>query len=118
MSLSPANPAEPSRLWGESGISFDHRMGRGSDLLFKALHPSQNRSTLQRLPRMVPPDGSKNRESPEDCGADEVRKGAGFLPGDVSRRVFGPDAERAQSLETGRPEITKVRSLISLSQPG
>ncbi len=61
---------------------------------------------------MVPPDGSENRESPEDCGADEVRKGAGFLPGDVSRRVFGPDAERAQSLETRRAEITKAQRQI------
>ena len=58
---------------------------------------------------MVTPDGSKDRESPENCGTDEFRKGTGFLPGNVARRVFGPNPERAESLESGRPQTAKAQ---------
>lgn len=56
---------------------------------------------------MVIPDGSENREPPENCGADEFRKGAGILPGDVARTIFGTNSEGAESLQAGRPEIAK-----------
>lgn len=63
---------------------------------------------------MVIPDGSEDRKSPENCGADEFRKGAGILPGDVARSVFGPNPERIKSLETRRSEIAKdQRKMIS-----
>ena len=55
------------------------------------------------------PDGSKDRESPENRGADEFRKSSGIPPGDVARRVFGSNSERTESLETGRTEIAKAQ---------
>jgi hypothetical protein len=60
----------------------------------------------------VTPDGSKDRDSPENCGANEFRKGSGILPGDVARRIFGPNSERSESIEAGRPEIAKDQRKI------
>jgi hypothetical protein len=60
----------------------------------------------------VTPDGSKDRESPENCRTDEFRAGSGISPGDVARRVFGPNPERAESLEAGRTEIAKTQRQI------
>ena len=57
-------------------------------------------------------DGSQNGESPENCGADEFRQGSGILPGDVARRVFGPNSERITGLEGGRPEIAKAQRKV------
>ena len=65
---------------------------------------------------MIPTDGSENRESPEDRGADEFRKGTGLLPGDVARGVLGSNPEGTESFETGRPQIAKVqRQIIATS---
>lgn len=58
------------------------------------------------------PDASKDRESPENRGADEFRQGTGLLPGDVACRIFGPDSERAKSVEGGRIEIAKIQRQI------
>ncbi len=69
--------------------------------------PHHHRPTLRN-------DGSENRESPEARGANELREGEGILPGDVARRVFGPDPEGTARLEGRRSEIAKTqRELIS-----
>jgi hypothetical protein len=73
---------------------------------------TQNRSTHLHPPTTVTPDASKDRESPENRGADDLRQGTGILPGDVARRIFGPDSERAESVEAGRVEIAKIQRQI------
>ena len=61
-------------------------------------------------------DGSEDRESPEDCGADEFRKSSGIPPGDVASGVFGANTEGTESLETGRAETAKTqRQVIAAS---
>lgn len=72
----------------------------------------ENGSTHPHHALILKRDGSQDRESPENCGADEFREGSGFLPGDVSRRVFSPNPERVESLEAGRPEIAKAQRKV------
>lgn len=63
---------------------------------------------------ILKPDGSENRNSQESRGEDEFRENPGILPGDVARRVFGPDTERPEGLAGPRPEIIKAqRRLIA-----
>jgi hypothetical protein len=57
----------------------------------------ENGSTRPHHGLILKRDGSQDRESPEDCGEDEFREGAGILPGDVARRIFGPNPERVGS---------------------
>jgi hypothetical protein len=76
----------------------------------------ENRSTHLHHRVTLKPDGSEDRKSPEDRGADEFREGSGILPGDVTRRVFGSNPERAASIEIGRAEIAKAqRQIIAAS---
>lgn len=75
----------------------------------------ENGSTRSHHTLILNGDGSKDRESPENCGTDEFCKDAGVLPGDVARRVFGPNPERAENLEAGRIEIAKTQRQIAVS---
>ncbi len=72
----------------------------------------ENGSTRLHHALTLKRDGSQNGESPENCGADEFRQGSGILPGDVSRRVFGPNPERVEGFEAGRPEIAKAQRKV------
>lgn len=74
----------------------------------------ENGSTPQHHRLTLNHDGSQNRESPEDRGEDEFREGSGILPGDVARRVFGPNPEGTAGLKGSRAEIAKAqRELIT-----
>lgn len=57
-------------------------------------------------------DGSEDRKSPEDGGKDERGEIAGFLPGDVSRRIFGADTSGIASFQGERTKITKAQKQI------
>ena len=60
------------------------------------------------------PDEPKNGKTPEVGGEDELGESLSFLPGDVSRRVFGPDPEGVACHQGPRSEIAKAqRSAIS-----
>mgnify|MGYP000011019460 CR=1 FL=1 len=60
------------------------------------------------------PDDPQNRETPKVGGKDEVSQSLGFLPGDVSHRIFGSDPQRTASCQSSRPEASKAqRSAIS-----
>ncbi len=60
------------------------------------------------------PDEPQNRETPEVSGEDELGESLGFLPGDVSRRVFGSDPQGIACDQSSRPETAKAqRSAIS-----
>ena len=69
----------------------------------------ENGSTRPHHALTLKRDGSQNRESPENCGADEFREGSGIPPGDVACRVFGANPEGIEGSEVGRPEIAKAQ---------
>jgi len=72
----------------------------------------ENGSIAAHPPATLNSDGSQNGESPENCGADEYREGSGILPGDVARRVFGPNSESGEGSEAGRPQIAKAQRQV------
>ncbi len=55
------------------------------------------------------PDESQNRETPEASGEDELGESQGFLPGDVSRRVFGSNPQGIACCQGSRPETAKAQ---------
>ena len=60
------------------------------------------------------PDERQNRETPEVSGEDELGASLGFLPGNVSRRVFGSDPQGIACYPGSRGETAKAqRSAIS-----
>jgi hypothetical protein len=66
--------------------------------------------------RTLNSDGSENRKSPKDRGEDERSESAGFLPGDVTCRIFGSDSSGVANLQESRSQVTKgQRQLIAAS---
>jgi hypothetical protein len=78
----------------------------------------ENGSTQVQYRVTLTPDGSQNRESPKNRREDEFRQGSGIFPGDVARRVFGPDSTRVEGLEGKRPEIAKIQRQLIVAADG
>jgi hypothetical protein len=61
-------------------------------------------------------DGSKNRTTSENIGTHGSCESKGFLPSDVSRRIFGTDTERVESCQKNCAEsIQSQRQTIAQS---
>lgn len=73
-------------------------------------------STPSHPASIVNGDGSQDRDPPATGGADEIRTGEGISPGDVARRIFGPDSQGTQGIAAGRAEIARIqRQMIAAS---
>ena len=70
-------------------------------------------STHDPPPISLNPDGSENREAPSAGGSDAHEPGEGLGPGDVARRVFGPDAQGTACLQGER--LRKEREALILA---
>ncbi len=78
----------------------------------------ENGSTGLHPPSILNPDGSQNRIPPETRGADEFRESEGIRPGDVARRVFGPDACGPAHGEEDRNSIAKAQRQAVVASGG
>ena len=75
------------------------------------IHPN----LVQEIPALKS-DASQNRTTSEDLGENGSGEGASFSPGDVSRRIFGPDAQGVESCQKIDAEsIQRQRQTIGLS---
>lgn len=63
------------------------------------IHPN----LLREIPALNS-DANQNRTTSKDLGENGSSEGASFSPGDVSRRIFGPDAQGVESCEKNDSE--------------